>query len=107
MFTGTFTPQGNTSLTKATTTASAAVQPSTAGVDAVSVFAASTALCLIAFGVSTATAALPTTSVPAAGIPFQGNTLMRFQVPNNAWYSVITSTAGGTADVYVTPGRVR
>jgi hypothetical protein len=101
-----FIPQGNTSLIKATTTASAAQQPSTGSVQGFRLYAASTALCLYAIGVSTATAALPTTGTAAAGIPLPGNTPIDVQAPPNGWISVITSTAGGTADVYVTPGTV-
>jgi hypothetical protein len=71
------------------------------------VFSASTALALIAFGVSTATAALPSTGTPATGIALQPNAYQNFQIPLNGYYSVITSTAGGTADIYITPGRVR
>lgn len=99
-----FIPQGNTSLIKATTTASAARQPSTGSVQGFQLYASTTALCLYAIGVSTATAALPTTGTAAAGIPFPGNTPIDVRAPPNFWVSVITSTAGGTADVYVTPG---
>lgn len=99
-----FLPIGNTSLIKGTTTASAAQQPIVSGPSGCSVFSDSTSMMLIAFGVSTATATLPTTSTPAIGMPFQGNVLHKFQTPPGFWVSVIASTAGGTANVYVTPG---
>lgn len=107
MFSDHFYPLGNTQLVKGTTTASAALQASTAGCDAVQIYPGSTALFLVAFGPSTATAALPTTGTPANGIPLQANVPKIFQIPLNGWFSVIASTAGGTADVYVTPGRCR
>lgn len=105
MFNGAFTPQGVTSLVKATTTASAAIQPSTGAIQGFTAFSASTALALIAIGASTATAALPTTGTAATGIPLPPNTVVRFSAPPSFWVSAITSTAGGTADIYITPGQ--
>lgn len=104
MINSAFIPNGNTSLCKATTTATAAIQPSTGSVQGFTAFCASTALVLIATGVSTATAALPTTSAAASGIPLPPNIPMEFGAPPNFWVSVIASTAGGTGDVYITPG---
>lgn len=104
MINGAFIPNGPTSLCKATTTASEAIQPSTGSIQGFTAFCASTAITLLAVGVSTATAALPTTSAAAQGIPLPPNIPMEFRAAPNFWVSVITSTAGGTADVYITPG---
>ena len=98
-----FQPQGATSLIAATTTASAAIQIATGGQQGCKVLVVgSTQHVFLAFGVSTATAVLPTTSTPALGIPLQPSSDQSFTVPANAWVSAITSS--GTASVYITPG---
>jgi hypothetical protein len=97
-----FRPEGNTVLIAATTTATAAQQISTGSHQGMSVaIQGSTQHVFVAFGVSTATAALPTTA-GASGSPVYPNTYRNFTVPPSAWVSVITSS--GTANVWCTPG---
>ena len=98
-----FQPQGLTSLIAATTTASAAIQVSTGAIQGCRVTVqGSTQHVFIAFGQSTATAVLPTTSTPAAGMPLLPTTDRAFTMPPGGWVSAIT--ASGTANVYITPG---
>jgi hypothetical protein len=98
----TYRPQGNTTLIAATTTASAAIQPSTGSIGGCRIVTVSTGPVYAAFGATTATAVLPTTSTPAEGMPIQANSVETFSLGPNFWASFITT--GGTAQVYVTPG---
>lgn len=98
-----FLPQGNTSLIAATTTASAAIQVSTGAIQGLkALIQGSTQHVFLAFGQTTATAVLPTTSTPAAGMPLQPGSDQTFSIPPGGWVSAIT--ASGTANVYLTPG---
>lgn len=98
----TFQPQGNTALVLATTTASAPQQPSTGSIQGLLLTNQSTNDAWVAFGVSTATAVLPTTSTPSAGMPLLQRSQATFGVPPNVWLSAITTA--GTAAIYATPG---
>lgn len=98
-----FQPQGLTSLIVATTTASTAYQFSTGGIQGCKVLVnGSTQHVFAAFGQSSAIAALPTTSTPAAGMPLLPGSDQTFTVPPGDFCSFIT--ASGTANVWVTPG---
>lgn len=98
-----FLPQGDTSLIAATTTASAAIQVSTGAIQGMRVLLqGSTQHAFLAVGQSTATAALPTTSTPGAGMPFLPNAASPLTIPPGGWVSAIT--ASGTVNVYLTPG---
>ena len=99
----TFRPQGNTSLIAATTTASAAIQLTDGDIQGCKVLiTGSTQHVFLAFGQTTATAALPTTSTPAFGMPVQPASDQTFAIPPGAWVSAITSS--GTANVWLSPG---
>ncbi len=98
-----FQEQGLTSLIAATTTASAAVQVSTGAIQGCKVLVqGSTQHVFLAFGQTTATAVLPTTSTPADGMPVQPGSDNTFTIPPGGWVSAITSS--GTANVFITPG---
>lgn len=98
-----FLGQGATSLIVATTTASAAYQISTGAIQGCKVLVqGSTQHVFMAFGQTTATAALPTTSTPARGMPMQPGSDQSFSIPPGGFVSFITSS--GTANVFITPG---
>lgn len=98
-----FQEQGNTSLIVATTTASAAIQVSTGAIQGCKVLIqGSTQHVFLAFGQTTATAVLPTTSTPARGMPLLPTSDQTLTIPPGGWVSAITSS--GTANVFLTPG---
>ncbi len=97
-----FYPQGNSQLIAATTTASAAIQPSTGNITGFRV--RTSALAYMAVSVSSAVVALaPTTGTPANGIWLTNAVAEKFNGGPNCWLSFITSAAAG-ALVNVTPG---
>lgn len=98
-----FLAQGLTSLVIATTTASTAYQFSTGSIQGCKILIqGSSQHVFSAFGQTTATAVLPTTSVPANGMPFQPNSDQTLSNPPGDFVSFITSS--GTANVFITPG---
>jgi hypothetical protein len=102
---GAFQAQGNTSLIPATTTATAAIQPSTGSIPGCMLTNLSTNAIWVAIGQSStmAVAALPTTSVPANGIPMLAGSAQTLGAPPNFWISAITGSTG-TSQLAVTPG---
>lgn len=98
-----FLPQGLTSLVVATTTASTAYQFASGAIQGCKILIqGSTQHVFTAFGQTSATAALPTTSTPANGMPLQPGSDQTFSNPPGCFVSFITSS--GTANVFITPG---
>jgi hypothetical protein len=97
-----FNPQGNTVSIAATTTATAAQQVNTGSHQCVRVaIQGSTQHVFVAFGATTATAALPSTAGASGNVVYP-NTAVVFRTPPSPWISVIT--ASGASTVWITPG---
>lgn len=100
----TFRPMGNTSLIAGTTTASAAIQPSTGNIGGCALTNLSTNDVWVAFGSSSVVAVLPTTATPGNAFPVTGglHNVIPVLAPPNFWISALTSA--GTAVLAITPG---
>ena len=101
-----FQPQGNSLLVSSTVgSATAAVQTSSAGgIQGLRISNLSTNDAYVSIGASTATATLPTTTVPSTGTGFvvMQRSAVTITAPPNCWLSAITSA--GQANLVVTPG---
>ncbi|HQZ37128.1 MAG TPA: hypothetical protein PK020_22070 [Ilumatobacteraceae bacterium] len=97
-----FRPMGNTTLIASTAASATIAQPSTGHIQGCMLVNRSTNDAFIAIGVSTATAAIPTTSATAAGMCLPKNTERFIKTPPNFYISAITSA--GQADIFITPG---
>lgn len=99
-----FQIQGGTLIVASTAaSATAAVQPSTAGnIQGAFIQNLSTNDAYIAIGASTATAVVPTTAGSSGSFPLLQRTSKALTVPPNFWISAITTA--GQANISVTPG---
>lgn len=101
-FTNPFKPQGNTALIAPTTTASAAIQPSTASIATFRLNNTSTNPVWVAYGSSTIVATLPTTTTAANAFPMAAGGIETFDFTPNCYVSAITTV--GTGQLALTPG---
>ena len=108
MSTQAFSPRGKTSELDVTSSAHAAVQPSTDNYYTYQFVNAGSKICYIAFGIAAAdasvTPAVPTNSTPGYGIPILSGEIVVYNLVPNAWISAICG-GSDTTSLFVTPGE--